>query len=260
MRNLWNILGLIGERKKYLVLLLFRIPFDFLLNLSQVIFLGNGFRAIERGNQQELINACIFYGVASILLFTYNSTIWRLFAVMYIHIAGKLRNAAANSIVHHELSEIECGSGGDFMTRLNLDTGMTIMILGGPLNIPHFVIGIFNVIASSMVLLINDSRAFFIITGFYSSRFRMVPHVLLNRFIVAKPMTVLQERVQEARGRMNTVISSMISMADTVELYDAKGMLMDNFRRENRNILHIKMIMTLRNALGSFLISHFLAV
>lgn len=251
MKNLWNILGMIGERKRYLTLLVFRIPFDFLLNLSQVIFLGNGFRAIERGNQQELLSACIFYGLASILLFTYNSIIWRLFSVMYIQIAGKLRIVAADSIVHHSLSEIESGSGGDFMTKLNLDTGMTIMILGGALNIPHFTIAIFNIIATSMVLVVTDTRAFFIVMGF------VIPHILLNSFLVARPMTSLQSQVQKNRGRMNTVLTAMISMADTAELYDAKDMLMNNFRRESKNIMHLKMIMILRNSLGSFLIPLF---
>lgn len=251
MKNLWNILGMIGERKRYIILFLFRIPFDFLLNLSMVFFLRDAFSAIEMGSQNELYRACLIYGLASILLFTYNSIVWRLFSVMYIEIAGKLRIAAASSITEHSLSEVEKGSSGDFLTRLNLDAGMTIMILGGPLNLPHFVIALFSIICTSLLLVGMDGGAFLIVISF------VIPHMLLNWYLVARPMTGLQQKVQEARGRMNTILSAMITMADTAALYDANSMLMRNFRRESREVRHFKMMMVLRNTFGNALVPLF---
>lgn len=245
MKNLWNILGMIGERKKYIFLLALRIPFDFFLNLSQVFFLRDAFGAIEIGSQADLYRACAFYGVASLLLFSYNSIVWRLFSVMYVQIAGKIRIAAANSIVEHSLAQVEKESSGDFLTRLNLDAGMTIMILGGALNIPHFVIAVFSIICTSFMLVGVNLKIFFIVMSF------VIPHVMLNWFVVAKPMTDLQEKVLQAKGRMNTILSAMITMADTVVLYDAKPMLINRYRRESREVMRLKMIMTLKNAFGS---------
>ncbi|HKM34841.1 MAG TPA: ABC transporter transmembrane domain-containing protein [Lachnospiraceae bacterium] len=248
MKNLWNILGIIGERKKYIFLLALRTPFDFLLNLSQVFFLRDAFGAIEKGSQADLYRACVFYGVASLLLFSYNSIVWRIFSVMYVQIAGKTRIAAANSIMEHSLSQVEKGSSGDFLTRLNLDAGMTIMILGGVLNIPHFVIAVFSIICTSLMLVGMNLKIFFIVMSF------VIPHVILNWFVVAKPMTDLQEKVLQAKGRMNTILSSMITMADTAVLYDAKPMLIRSYRRESREVMQLKMVMTLKNAFGSALI------
>lgn len=245
MKNLWNILGMIGERKKYIFLLTLRIPFDFFLNLSQVLFLRDAFGAIEKDNHWDLYRACIFYGVASLLLFTYNSIVWRLFSVMYIQMAGKIRIAAAGSIVEHSLAEVESDTSGDFMTRLNLDAGMTIMILGGALNIPHFVISLFSIICTSFVLIGVNLRIYFLVMGF------VIPHVVLNRFIVAKPMTKLQDGVLQAKGRMNTILSTMITMADTIALYDAKPMLMRRYRQESREVMRLKMVMTMKKAFGS---------
>lgn len=245
MRSLWDILGVVGQRRKYLVLLILRMPFDFILNLSRVFFLRDAFCAIEGGSQAELYRACVSYALASVLLFTYNSIIWRLFAVMYIQIAGKIRIAATDSIMNLTLSQVEKGTSGDLMARLNLDADMTVQILGGALNIPHFTIAVFNVVCTSIILLGLNVRIFMIVMSF------VLPHLLLSRFMVARPMTRLQSQVQTAKGKMNTILSAMITMSDTAALYDASPMLLRNYKRESREVMRLKVLMTLRNAFGN---------
>ena len=245
MRSLWDILGVVGQRRKYLVLLILRMPFDFLLNLSRVFFLRDAFCAIEGGSQAELYRACVSYALASVLLFTYNSIIWRLFAVMYIQIAGKIRIAATDSIMNLTLSQVEKGTSGDLMARLNLDADMTVQILGGALNIPHFTIAVFNVVCTSIILLGLNVRIFMIVMSF------VLPHLLLSRFMVARPMTRLQSQAQTAKGKMNTILSAMITMSDTAALYDASPMLLRNYKRESREVMRLKVLMTLRNAFGN---------
>lgn len=245
MRSLWDILGVVGQRRKYLVLLILRMPFDFILNLSRVFFLRDAFCAIEGGSQAELYRACVSYALASVLLFTYNSIIWRLFAVMYIQIAGKIRIAATDSIMNLTLSQVEKGTSGDFMARLNLDADMTVQILGGALNIPHFTIAVFNVVCTSIILLGLNVRIFMIVMSF------VLPHLLLSRFMVARPMTRLQSQAQTAKGKMNTILSAMITMSDTAALYDASPMLLRNYKRESREVMRLKVLMTLRNAFGN---------
>lgn len=245
MRSLWDILGVVGQRRKYLVLLILRMPFDFILNLSRVFFLRDAFCAIEGGSQAELYRACVSYALASVLLFTYNSIIWRLFAVMYIQIAGKIRIAATDSIMNLTLSQVEKGTSGDLMARLNLDADMTVQILGGALNIPHFTIAVFNVVCTSIILLGLNVRIFMIVMSF------VLPHLLLSRFMVARPMTRLQSQAQTAKGKMNTILSAMITMSDTAALYDASPMLLRNYKRESREVMRLKVLMTLRNAFGN---------
>ncbi len=248
MKKLWNILGMIGERKKYVFLLILRIPVDFALNLSQVYFLRDAFIALENGNRSDLYRSCVIYALVSILIFTYNSNVWRQFAVMNIQIAGKIRIAAANSIMDYSLSQVERGTSGDFMTRLNLDAGMTIQILGGALNIPHFVIAVFNAVFSSLLMAGMNIKIFLIVMAF------VIPQVLLSWYFVARPMTNLQDRVQRAKGKMNTILSAMITMADTASLYDANTMLMNNYRKESREVVRLKMLMILRNTFNSGMI------
>ena len=245
MRSLWDILGVVGQRRKYLVLLILRMPFDFLLNLSRVFFLRDAFCAREGGSQAELYRACVSYALASVLLFTYNSIIWRLFAVMYIQVAGKIRIAATDSIVSLSLLQVEEGTSGDYMMRLNLDADMTVQILGGALNIPHFIIAVFHVVCTSIMLLGLNVRIFMIVMSF------VIPHLLLSRYIVARPMTRLQSQVQLAKGELNTILSAMITMSDTAVLYDAGSMLLKNYKRASGEVMRLKMRMTLRNAFGN---------
>lgn len=251
VKEIKRFLDITGMLKKYLLLLLLRIPFDALFTFLQAIFLKKAFDAIEKGNKESLLVTCILFGIASCFLFLYNGTVWRLFGAMYIQLGGKLRKTIIRKISKQPLRAIEENSKGDIMTRINQDAGMALQMLGGPINIPHLVVALFNIVISSVLLSIMNFKMLLLVWVF------VMPHVLINQLIIVKPMTGYQREVQKATGTLTTVLSSMITSADTAILYDAQEFMMREYEKNSNAVFKARMKIIKRNSIGSALLPIF---
>ena len=246
-----ELLKRVGMLRTYGFLMLLRAPFDVLSTCIYAVFLKEAYYSIEQMNSTRLTITCLIFGVASCILFLYNGIVWRMFGSMYVRLSGKLRKVLIGSIIEQPLSVIEKKTKGDVLTRINQDTGMALQMLGGPLNLPHFVIALLNIVISSMILLPMDAGFLFLVWMF------VIPHVLVNQKAVAKPSARYQKEVQLATGELTTVFGCMITAADDMILYDAQALLVNQYKICCDEIYKARMKIVTRNALGSGLIPMF---
>lgn len=246
-----KMLRVLGSFRKYVFLLLLRAPFDSLHTALHAAFLMNAFGAVEAGDSSRLISTCLLFGAGSCMLFLYNGSVWRLFGTAYVKLGGRLRRVLLQAVIRQPLSVIEEKTYGDVLTRMNQDANMALQFLGGPLNLPHFVVALVNVIVSSVILCGLDVRMLFLVWLF------VLPHILINNRVIHKPVTRYQREVQEAAGAASAMLGAMIQSADTAILYDAQEYLLQEYENRSRSIMKAGMKIVKRSTMGSALIPLF---
>lgn len=248
IREMYKIFKYTGNGCKFIILLLFRCPVDALLTITQANFLQFSFNAIQQNSKDKLNIVCIAFGIASLLLFVYNGTVWSFYAPFAIKTEGKLRDKIFGKISSVSLSLIESKQHGEWITRLNTDVQMP---LSKPIHIPNAVCAIVSICVSASILLYMNKSIFGLVMLF------VIPHILINQFFIAKPMTALTKKSLEATDQNTTDLNAFITCADTVILYDAKEFLMKRFEESSLNIRNVNMKMRNRNAIGSAILPLF---
>ena len=96
MRKLFSLLKLTGGRLQFAVLILLRCPFDTAFHLAVTILIQDGFIAVQQNSETGITHICIWFGIATILLFLYNGTVWMWYAIFATHLEGRLRKRAVS--------------------------------------------------------------------------------------------------------------------------------------------------------------------
>ena len=246
-----QLLKRVGMLRSYVFLMLLRAPFDVISTCIHALFLKEAYFSIEQMNSTRLTITCAIFGVACCILFLYNGIVWRAFGSMYVRLSGKLRKEFVGKIIDQPLSVIEQKTKGDILTRINQDIGMAVQMLGGPLNLPHFMIASVNIVISSLILLSMDASILLLVWTF------VLPHVLVNQKVVARRCAKYQKEVQLATGELATVFGTLITAADDIMLYDAQDLVVHQYKLCCDDIYKARMKIVKRNALGSGLIPIF---
>lgn len=209
----------LGLQKKYLTLLLFRIPFDTFRTIINAAFLKQAFTAVDFLDARKLSIACLMFFVECMFLFSYNGTVWRFFAVMYARLKGSLSKHLMQSLIAKPYEELETLSSGDILVRFNNDADKAAAIYGEPFNLVFLVNGLCNIIISSILLVRVNLKLFLIVIAF------VIPHIALSTFVIAPLQYKIQGKIQEKTAELTNLYNSYIVMEDIVHLYNASSFL-----------------------------------
>ena len=203
-----------GTFRRFVILTLLRLPFDTLFNIINALFLKYAFDAVNGAGKNGLMIACALFGVGNIFLFLYNGTVWTLYATNVTKWVGTIRRKLFSHVSGLPLQQIESRPIGEWMTRLNADVQAATAMLNQSIHLPHAVVAIVNICASSLILILMDPRMFGLIMLF------VVPHILINRIFVTKPMTRFAINVQEVTAKNTNDMNTLVTCADIAILYD----------------------------------------
>uniref|UniRef100_UPI004057B432 ABC transporter transmembrane domain-containing protein n=1 Tax=Acetatifactor sp. TaxID=1872090 RepID=UPI004057B432 len=245
MRDLFVLVKRLGIQRKYLFLLLLRAPFDAFRTWMLATFMKSTFGYIEIGASDKLLAECMIYGLLCAFLFFYNGTIWSIYAAFAAKTEAQLQGLLINKIMNMPYRRIVGHGSGEWITKLNSDIHGAFVLMNGPLNIPHMVVAIINLMLSSL-LLFRSSHLLFIVTLVF-----VLPHMMLNYTVVLKHMPGLKEASQKALGESTSAIKPLITEADTILLYDAGNMMLHVCEERSRALMKYNLTMQMRNILGN---------
>ncbi len=251
MREIRALFHLTGGFGRFVVLTIFRCPFDAAYTMLQAFFLQHSFDAVTKGDAGALQNACALFLFGSILLFLYNGTVWRLYATYVVKWVAALRRRLFGHLLQLPLPQIESRSGGEWFTRLNADTAAAAALLNQPMHVPHGAVAVFSLCVSSALLIAANPGLYALILAF------ILPHAILNHVFIAKPMTALGLWAQQAQAENAADFSAIIACADTAILYDARGFLLKRFEESSLKTRAAQIRMRRRSALGAGLLPLF---
>lgn len=251
IRSLSRVFKQVGQFHIYIRLLFLRCPFDAVFTAMNACFLQYSFDSISQGSEANLKYNCVYFAIASLLLFLYNGSIWSLYARFVTNFTGKLRKMIFSSIVHMPFEKFDEKTSGEWMTRLNLDAQMTINLLNAPFNIPHAVVSTVNISVSALLLL-HINPTFMIVTLLF-----VIPHVFVNKKLVYTKVTKLMEQSQGYAERNLTCFSTLITCADTVCLYDAKDFVMEVYDKSSIEMVRANIRIHRKKAINNLVVPLF---
>ncbi len=250
-RELWSLFKLTDTGRKLIVLLILRCPFATVHNVVQAVFLQQCFNAAANGSTADLYKACLLFGLFSAALFLYNGTVWTMFAAFVIRFTKLLRQKLFNHVTEISCQQMEARPSGEWFTRLNSDVQLASGLLNQPIALPHAVVSIVSIIASGTILITMNLSIFVLVIAF------IIPHLLVSQLVIAKPMTTLGQKAQEAKSTNTTDFGTLITSADTALLYDAQGFFMKRFEESSLGLRRANMKLWVRNAMGDALLPMF---
>jgi ABC-type multidrug transport system fused ATPase/permease subunit len=248
MHDLKVLFRMTGGFRRFVILMLFRSPFDALYTAIQAMFLQFGFNTINDGNASKLYMICAFFSIGFGLLFLYNGTVWTLYATYTTKWVGTIRRKLFGHISRLSLLQIESRLSGDWITRLNADVQAATVLLGHPLHLPHAVCASVNILVSSIILICMNPTIYGLVMLF------VISHILISQLIIVKPMTKLATNSLKATARNTSDMNALITCTDTAMLYDAWGFLLSRFERSSLDLRKSNMKMRHRSAMGAGLL------
>ena len=248
IRSLRSLFRRLGGAVAYGVLLVLRSPVDAVLCIINAFFLKNVFGAMEAGDVTRLYESCLWYGIENIGLFLYNGIVWSEFAGFSAKLVGRLRGQVFDTMLGLPMERLEAKQESEWFTRTNSDMRMTLNLLTGALNIPHFVLAVVR-ITTSYVLLGRISILFPLL-----ELLTLLPHLLLRQSFVASPMERLNKSVLLHTEQTTLYLSAMVECADTVRLYEGEELLLERYRESSLRIVNERMRMNLRKTFGEMLL------
>ncbi|MHB1485422.1 MAG: ABC transporter transmembrane domain-containing protein [Saccharofermentanales bacterium] len=243
MHDILNLFKISGKGRQFGYLLLLRSPIIAIQTVILAKFLQFAFLSIDRKSTNDLYFTCLYFGIGCLLLFLYNGSVWIVFATCVIRWECIIRKKLFEHISRFSLQQIEEKSSGDWFTFLNADVRMAAGILG-PNSIPHAIMSIAGFCLAAILLLIINPMIYMLVLLF------IIPNLLLNILFIARPMTALSTKSQEATAENTADINAFISCAEIAILYDAHDNLMKQFEESSLNIRKINMRIIKRNAIG----------
>ena len=233
----------LGIKKQYLRLLAFRLPFEAIRNLINALFLKQAFDAVEALDFTRLGFVCALFLAANLLLFTYNGTVWRFFAVFYARLQKKLKLYIFNRLLSKPIEEIDKLASGDVLLRINQDVQMTAAIYGEPWNLVFLVNGIANLLISSILFCIFDLKFYLIVVAF------VIPHILIITWVVSPLLQSVQNKLQKASAELTDMYESFVNMSDTVFLYDCSEFFLKKIQMKNLELKRLSIKKALYKAI-----------
>ena len=248
LREYLKILKITGGGGLYALLLLLRSPVDLLFTWTQASFLQRAFNAVGQSNKSGLMEACLFFAVATICAFLYNGVIRIFFAPYCVRMEGRLRVKLYEKVSSFSYEKIESLPHGEWLTRLNTDVRMPF---SQPIHFPHAACSIVNISASAIVLWVVNPSVFGWVILF------VVPHILINQLLIARAMPKLSKKSLEATAKNTGELTALITCADTAALYDGHDYLLKRFEESSLELLKAKMRIIKRSALGAAILPLF---
>lgn len=245
MREFRELFRMSGGFSRFVILTIFRCPFDALHTMFLATFLRFAFDAMSQQNLQRLYLTCALSGVGSCLLFLYNGTVWTMYATYVVKWVGAIRGRVFEHISGLSLRQVEFRPSGEWSTRLNADVQAATAMLNQAIHLPHAVVATVNIIVSS-IMLATQSPAIYALCVLF-----VVPHMAINQFLIARPMTGLSLDVQRAKAANTTDLGALITCADTAILYDAQNFLLSRFEQSSFALRRANMKVRHRSATGS---------
>ena len=253
MNDFNKLIKRMGVRRKYIILLLLRAPFDalrtwMLANLLKAVFLcleAEACMAVQNGNRPisgSLLEICTAYGLISAMLFVYNGTIWSIYAAFSARTEAGVLREMFQKILGLPLKRIDSRFSGEWATKLNSDIQAAFTMMSGPMNIPHLTVAVINTMLSSFFMQKSSPLFLGVIWIFILAQY------LLNYEIVLKAVPKLKEEAQNALSESTSAIEPLITDADTILIYGAEELMMKSCVENSRKMMKIHMKMHVRNA------------
>lgn len=248
LRELYKLFKVIGGGIKFIFLLILRSPFNTLSTIILASFIQFSFVAIQKNDKNTLMYTCLIFGIANLLLFIYNGTVWVYFSAYVTRLESKLRSSMFKKISSVSLSQIEEKQHGEWITRLNTDVQMPF---SKPIHLPHACCVIVSICVSSCILLYNNPAIFGLVILF------VIPHIFISQVCIARSMTALTKKSLEATAKNTNDLNTFITCADTINLYDAENFVMKRFEESSLQLRNANMKKQHRNVIGSAILPLF---
>ena len=244
MSDFSKLIKRMGIWRKYIFLLLLRSPFDairgwMLANLMKSVFL-----CLETDDSGLLLKICVGYGLFCVVLFIYNGIIWSSYAAFSAGTEAGLQKKMLDKMLDLPLKRIERRFSGEWITRLNSDIQAVFLMMNGPLNMPHLAVAIINTVFASFLMLKSSPLFWCVIWAF------IVLQLFMNYKLVLEAVPKLKNESQNAMSETTSAIRALITDADTILLYNAEALLMQNCETSSRNLMRCNMKIHVRNALS----------
>lgn len=259
MGECFMLLKRLGIRRKYVLLLLLRSPFDALRTWMQAWLLKSVFLCLETKAADRLSFICAGGALLCAMLFLYNGTIWSIYAAFTARTEARLQKEMRDKILSLPCKRVHGRHSGQWLTGLNGDIQAAITMMNGPMNLPHGVTALINTILS-LLLMWKGSPALLGVTGLF-----LFPHLLVTCRLVWKRLPGLREESRRAMADATVSVRPLIADAEAILLYDAGGLMLEKCEQESRRLLMANMKMHMRSGLSDMIcrllgISGYLAV
>ena len=231
-RKVVKLLKELGLWKRFVVMLVLRLPFDFLNAVLSANMLESFIRLIEEGKGERLMHNFWIFLLFTVLLFGYNVTIWSTISIkadMLFH--RKLRMKLMEAMFSRSQQEMEEYSEGDWITRLNNDVDKTVNYITEPINFMHAAIAAFNFILSSIVLLVLNFNMFAVTIMI------MFPFFYLCNFVILRKIPLYKKKAQESYAAYTNWLEPIAASGDIVTVYDGHKIVMDKIEEVSREIM-----------------------
>lgn len=244
MNDLCKLIKQMGVWRKYLILLLFRAPFDAVRTWMLANLMRSVFKCLEEGHAGSLPGICVVYGLACAVLFLYNGVVWGNYAAFAAKTEVRIQQKLLDKILSLPFKRVGSHFSGEWITRLNSDIQAAFTMMNGPLNIPHLAVAILNIVLASLLML-KSSLLFLGITWIF-----IFLQLFINYKTVLAAVPKLKEESQNAMAENTSAIKPLITEADTILLYDAGELMMQACDRNSRKLMGINMKVHMRSALS----------
>ena len=241
----------LGVKRKYLILLIFRIPFEALRTIVNSVFLQKAFTAVDFFDEKKLSLVCVMFFIECAFLFAYNGTVWRVFGTMYAHMQGKIKQIIMENLVQKPMEELENHSSGDILVRADTDAQKAVGIFGEPFNLVFLLNGFFNLISSSILMILVSPKLFLLVIAF------VIPHVCLSTFVIAPMQYKIQSKIQKKAAELTDLFTSYINMEEIIHLYNASDFLKRKMEIKNNELKKLNVQKAVYSAAGQFLMPLF---
>jgi len=241
----------IGNGRKYLFLLILRAPFDALRTWMLASLMKAVFLCLETQKADRIFAICVIFGLLCAVLFFYNGTIWSIYAAFSAKVEIRIQRGLLDKLFGLSLRKVESHLGGEWLTRINGDVQSAVMMMNGPMNMPHLVVAILNTVLSS-VLMLGNSVPLFGVTMLF-----IIPHLWLNYKVVLKKIPRLKEEAQNALAENTASIKPLITEAEAIWIYKAEELLMRQCEESSGRLMRINRKIHMRNAISNVLMRLF---
>lgn len=251
MNDFFQMIKKLGVFRKYIFLIILRAPFDAVRTWMLAGLMKNVFYSIETGDVEKLLTEGAVYGLICVLLFLYNGTIWSIYAAFAAKVEAVLQRMVIDRILSFPLCRIENTRNGEWITRLNSDIQMAIIIMNAPLNMPHLVVATINTVVASVLLFKCNLILFIVVVAF------TLPYLFLNYKIVLKNVPKLKRESVNAMSENTSSIEPLITEADVILLYEAEDLMIKKCEMTSRKLMKMNMRIHVRNAVSDAVIRLF---
>ena len=243
MSDFCRLIKRMGIRRRYVVLLLLRSPFDALRTWMLARLMKSVFRCLEADAcAAGQVNPGIF-GSLPVICIIYGF-IWSAYAAFSARAEAWLQGKVLERILALPLKRVDDHFSGEWITKLNSDIQAAFMMMNGPMNIPHLAVSVINTMLASF-LMFRSSLLLLGVTWLF-----VLVQLSVNYKVVLEPTPGLREASLKAMSQSTSAIIPLITEADVILLYDAGELMLRSCEESSRELLKSNMRLHMRKALN----------